>query len=387
MTRTSVALWNLGFRPFFLFGAAWSALQIVAWAAFLAGWIGSVPFPDPLVWHAHEMIFGYGVAIIAGFVLTASQNWTGIPGVRGGPLMALTALWGAARVLSVFWGDAPIAFAIVDLSFLPALAWLLKPYLWQPSQAHNKVFFLLFLCLFLLNLLVHLDGLGFRLVAARTALLGAVHFVVIMVAFVGGRVLPFFTGVVVPGFKPTSHRWVEVGSHACLVAYTLAATIAEFSPATAALAYLAACFQAARWLLWRPWRSARIPVLFILYVAYFWIPLGLLLRGLAAHGLLTASVATHAFAAGAIGTMIYGMVTRVALGHTGRGIRPVRAIVAGYALISLAAAARVLGPVIFPAHPVEVYETAACAWVAAHVVFLVAYAPILSGPRADGKPG
>lgn len=386
-TSQPLALWNLGFRPFFLFGAAWSALQIGIWAAFQSGWIGSVPYLDPVIWHSHEMLFGYSVAIIAGFVLTASQNWTGIPGVRGAPLIALTTLWIAARVLSVFWARVPLIFALVDLAFLPALAWLLKPYLWQKSQAHNKVFFLLFLCLFLLNASVHIDGLGWRVIPARAAMLAAVHFVIIVVAFVAGRVLPFFASVAIPGPKPTAHRGIEVGGYVTLVAFTLAAVLAEFSLITAILAYAAALFHAARWLLWRPWRTVKVPVLFILYVAYFWLPLGLLFRGFATQGIVPASVATHAFTAGCIGTMIYGMITRVALGHTGRPIKPAKMIVAGYALISLAAAIRVFGPMAVSALSLAIYESSGWVWVLAHLIFLAVYAPILCSPRADGKPG
>jgi uncharacterized protein involved in response to NO len=386
MNQTS-DLWNLGFRPFFLFGVGWSALQIVVWAAFQAGWVHSVPYLDPLVWHAHEMIFGYGVAIIAGFLLTASQNWTGIPGVRGVPLLTLTALWGTARVLSVFWSEAPIAFALVDLAFLPALAWALKPYLWRKSQNHNKVFFLLFFFLFLLNLLVHLDGQGFRLLPARSALLGAIHCTVILVAFIAGRVLPFFSRVVLPDVKPSTNRWIEVGGYVSLVAFTVTATGWEFSPATAAFALAAAILQAIRLLLWKPWRLIGIPVLFILYVAYFWIPLGLLFRAMAAQGVLPASVATHAFSVGCIGTMIYGMITRVSLGHTGRPIKPAKVIVLGYILISLSAVARVFGPLFFREQPVAVYEISGWIWVAAHLIFLAIYGPILCRPRADGKAG
>lgn len=381
------ALWNLGFRPFFLFGAAWSALQILVWASFQAGWIRAVPYQDPIVWHSHEMIFGYSVAIIAGFLLTASQNWTGIPGVRGGPLVALTALWGCARILSIFWSEVPVAFAIVDLAFLPALAWALKPYLWQKSQNHNKVFFLLFLCLFLLNLVVHLDGMGAGMISARAAILGSIHFVVILIAFIGGRVLPFFASVVVPDFKPTTNRFVEIGSYVTLIVFTLVATFWEFSLVTAILAYLAAAFQAARLLLWRPWQTVKIPVLFILYIAYFWIPLGLLFRGLAAQGSLLPSVATHAFAAGCIGTMIYGMITRVALGHTGRSINPGKVIVIGYVLITFSAMVRVFGPLLIPERMLMVYEISGWIWVAAHLIFLFVYAPILCSPRADGKSG
>lgn len=381
------SLWNLGFRPFFLFGVAWSILQIVVWAAFQAGWISAVPLSDPLVWHAHEMIFGYVLAIVAGFILTASQNWTGIPGVHGTSLKALVLIWGLARASSIFWGSAPLLFALVDLSFLPILAWALKPYLWQKSQSHNKVFFLLFLGLFLLNLLVHLSVLGWYSFPARSALHGSIYLAILMIAVIAGRVIPFFAGVVIPGIKPVRKVWVEILSFASLTAFSFSAVFWEFSKLTAGLAVLAALAHTIRWILWRPWSSVRLPVLLVLYVAYLWIPVGLMLGGLAALGLVPPSIATHAFTVGCIGTMIYGMITRVALGHSGRPIRVSPFIVFGYALITTAALARVLGPWIFPQHSLMAFEVSGSLWVLAHVIFLFIYAPILCSPRADGKAG
>lgn len=381
------SLWNLGFRPFFLFGALWSVLQISVWAVFQAGWISSVPFSDPLIWHAHEMIFGYVLAIVAGFILTASQNWTGIPGVRGTHLKILVLIWGLGRFLSMFWKDAPLLFAFVDLLFLPALALALKPYLWQKSQSHNKVFFLLFLGLFLLNLLVHLSVFAWPFLPARSALHGSIFLTILIISVIAGRVIPFFAGVVIPGIKPIKKLWVEILSFASLTAFSFSAVFWEFSRLTAVLAILAALAHLVRWLLWRPWWSVRPSVLFVLYVGYLWIPIGLIFAGLAALGLAPPSIATHAFTVGCIGTMIYGMITRVALGHSGRPMRVSPFIALGYALISIAALARVLGPWIFPQQALVAFEVSGCLWVLAHAIFLIIYSPILCSPRVDGKPG
>lgn len=381
------ALWNLGFRPFFLFGAIWSVLQISVWAAFQAGWVSAVPLSVPLVWHAHEMIFGYVLAIVAGFILTASQNWTGIPGVQGTSLKVLVLIWMLGRALSIFWNDAPFLYALVDLVFLPALAWALRPYLWQKSQGHNKVFFLLFFGLFLLNLSVHLNILGWWSFPARSALHGSIYLTILMITVIAGRVIPFFAGVVIPDFKPARESWLEILSFSSLTAFSFSAVFWEFSKLTAALAALAALAHLVRWMLWRPWRSIRIPILFVLYVGYFWIPVGLMLRGLGTLGLVPPSIATHALTVGCIGTMIYGMITRVALGHSGRPIRPNHFIVLGYALLSIAAFARVLGPWIFPQQTLKAFEISGGLWVLAHVIFLIIYSPILCSQRADGKAG
>ncbi len=381
------ALWNLGFRPFFLFGVVWSILQIAVWAVFQTGLISVVPLSEPLVWHAHEMIFGYVVAIIAGFILTASQNWTGIPGVQGTHLKILVLLWSLGRLLSVFWNEAPLLFAVFDLMFLPALAWALKPYLWQKGQSHNKIFFLIFLGLFLLNLLVHLNVLGWYSLPARSALHGSIYLTILIIAVIAGRVIPFFAGVVIPGIKPVQKIWVEIFSFASLTAFSFSSVFWEYSKSTAALAALAALAHLIRWALWRPWETVRIPILFVLYVGYFWIPVGLTLGGLAAMGFLPPSIAIHALTVGCIGTMIYGMITRVSLGHAGRPIRPNHFIVLGYALISIAALARVWGPWILPQQSLLAFELSGGLWVLAHLIFLIVYAPILCRPRIDGKAG
>jgi hypothetical protein len=203
------AIWNLGFRPFFLLGSVWGVLQIAIWVIFQAGWLPSIPYHDPVVWHVHEMIFGFATAIMAGFVLTASQNWSGKPGVQGSNLILLVVLWSSARILSIIWEAQPLLFAITDLAFFPLLAYFLKPYLWQESQKRNKIFFLLFLVLAGTNLTIHLNALGFTNLETRPALFGCVFIFIIMISLIGGRVIPFFTTNVIANAKPAQNMWIE----------------------------------------------------------------------------------------------------------------------------------------------------------------------------------
>ncbi len=381
------SIWNLGFRPFFLFGVIWAVLHLVHWIAFQAGWITSPPLADPIAWHGHELVFGYGLAIVAGFLLTASQNWTGIPGVKGPPLQALVGLWGLARLLSFFWGKIPLIFAVVDLAFLPLLTAYLWPYLGRSSQKNNRVFLVMFLVLFAFNTLVHFAVNGVISFPGRSSLHGAIYVVLLMISLIGGRVIPFFAGAVIPGLKAKSPKWLEFFSAGTLVTFFAASLFAEFSLPVAILAFIAATAQLARWMLWRPWRSTRIPVLSVLYVGYFWLPLGLALKGLSSFGYLPPSAALHAFTAGCIGTMIYGMITRVALGHTGRPIQPRPVIQAGYLAITLSAIIRVIWPIALPAQAVAGFVISGSFWIGAHLVFLAVYAPILWSPRADGRAG
>lgn len=381
------SIWNLGFRPFFLAGTAWTTLQIAVWSLIQGGALPWAPLANSTLWHAHEMIYGYGIAIIAGFLLTASQNWTGIPGVKGARLRGLVALWLLARVLSFFWEQAPLLFALADLAFLPFLALALKPYLWQRSQRNNWAFFPVFGVFFLLNLFTHLNVLGLTAFPARSCLYGAVYLTLVVIALIGGRVIPFFTRAVLPQAGAASLPALEGAASVALLAFSAAGTFAEFSGVEAGLAFLAAALHGARWLLWRPWQAVKVPVLFVLHVGYLWLPVGLALKGLSSSGLLAPSPALHALTAGCIGTMIYGMITRVSLGHSGRPIRPGHAAVAGYFLVTAAALVRVGGPLLAPTSTVIAFVGSGTLWVLAHVVFLAVYAPILLSPRADGRPG
>mgnify|MGYP003373796934 CR=1 FL=1 len=381
------AIWNLGFRPFFLLGSVWGVLQIAIWVIFQAGWLPSIPYHDPVVWHVHEMIFGFATAIMAGFVLTASQNWSGKPGVQGSNLILLVVLWSSARILSIIWEAQPLLFAITDLAFFPLLAYFLKPYLWQESQKRNKIFFLLFLVLAGTNLTIHLNALGFTNLETRPALFGCVFIFIIMISLIGGRVIPFFTTNVIANAKPAQNMWIEK-LHLISLAITAGLVMFwEFSIITAVAALLTGIIQSIRYFLWQPWKSIKVPILLILYLGYIWIPIGLFLRACASMEWISSSPSTHAFTSGAIGIMIYGMITRVSLGHTGRKIHATSIIILSYVFILASSLIRVFGPLALPEHNLSFIEISGWLWFGAFTIFTIVYAPILCKPREDGKPG
>lgn len=380
------SIWNLGFRPFFLFGVLWAVVQIGFWVSFLRGWFPTAPLANALVWHSHEMIFGYVMAIIAGFILTASQNWTGIPGIKEWRLILLVSVWGVARVLSFFWREIPWLFALFDLSFVPLLAFFLKPYLWQSSQKQNKVFFVLFGGFFLSNLIIHLSVFEIHFFPVLRAVHFAIYLAVLMIALIGGRVIPFFAGVVLPNVKVPLLPWLERSSAISLVLFSVA-TLTESSTFIVMVSIPAFALQFARWWRWKPWSAYRIPVLFVLYLSYIWIPIGIALTALSQLGYLPASLAVHAFTIGCIGLMIFGMISRVALGHTGRAIQPRPVIVLGYVFLFLAAILRVFLPWLFSSQALLAVEWAGCLWILAHLLFLWVYSPMLVSPRPDGRVG
>jgi uncharacterized protein involved in response to NO len=381
------SLWKLGFRPFFLLGALWASIHILVWISFQTGWI-NLSIQDPILWHAHEMIFGFASAIIAGFLLTSSQNWTGIRGVHGRKLKLLVTLWVLGRATSIVSGSFPLSFTIIDLCFYPMLALFLKPYLWQASQKRNKIFLVLFAVLFLVNLSVHLDSFHLTLpVSARSLLLLSLFTVIVMIGIIGGRVIPFFTQNAIPTTQSQRHPWIETLVIPSTALAGISVVFWEFTIITASLCFIAALIHFVRWLLWKPMVALKTPILFILYVGYAWVFLGFFLRGLASLTVLAPSLSTHALTAGAIGIMIYGMITRVALGHTGRPIRASRLIVTGYLLLILASIVRVFGPWMFPQFSLHAIECSGLLWSTSFFVYLIEYTPILCKPRLDGKEG
>ncbi len=379
-------IWNLGFRPFFLFGIIWAVVQICIWIFFQRAWLDSVPLANALVWHSHEMVFGYVMAIIAGFILTASQNWTGVPGIKGARLIGLVVLWASARILSFYWGAIPFIFAVVDLSFVPLLAFFLVPYLWVPTQKQNRIFFAFFSGFFLSNLIIHLSVFDRSPIPVLDAIHFAIYLSVLMIALIGGRVIPFFAGVIFPNSKVVALPWLESSSAIALALFSLA-TFLNIPYLIIFMSVPAFVLQLARWLRWKPWSAYRVPVLFVLYLSYIWIPFGILLTALAQLGFLAPSIAIHAFTVGCIGLMIFGMISRVALGHTGRPIRPSRMIVLGYLFLFIAAVVRVFIPWIYSSHFLLAIEISGCLWILAHLFFLYFYAPILLSRRADEREG
>lgn len=375
------ALFDLGFRPFYLGAALFAALGVPAWIAHHFAWSGFAALPG-MAWHAHEMVFGFAAAVIVGFLFTAARAWTGLATPSGAPLAALVALWAAGRVLMITGPDA--LAAAVDVLFLPLAA----AALWSPlrrSRNRNQFFVAILLLLAAVNVAFHLSRLGViggsPILHARAAL----FVVVFVVALMAGRVVPSFTRNVLPDAGVRQRARLDQASLA-LLATAFAAHLWSGAPAlVAALALAAAALHAARALGWAPWATRRRPILWILHAAYAWIPLGLALLAAAALGLVPQPIALHALAIGAVGGMILGMITRTARGHTGRPLVAGPAETLAYALVLLAALARIV-PALRPELVDLSLVASAALWSGAFAIYLVEYVPILCLPRADGKP-
>ncbi|MBB5414184.1 uncharacterized protein involved in response to NO [Paraburkholderia atlantica] len=386
-TPPRIALWALGFRPFYLAGAVFGGVAMLLWLGALAGWplLDSTSYMSGTLWHVHEMIFGFGAAIVTGFLLTAVRAWTSTNPAYGTGLAALLFLWLAGRIM--MWGGSGPLGVVVDVAFLPVVALVLLRVLLKAKNRHNVFLPVALGMLALLNVLFHVWAThGHGDWALRSAWL-AVGMLVLFVTVIGGRIIPSFTANAVPGFSAKRWRFVEATViPATLLAFLLDSLGAPWAAIVAASA-AAAALHGLRLAGWRSWRVGYRPILLILHIAYAGIPLGFVMLALAALGVVPHSLAIHTFTVGVIGSAIIAMITRTARGHTGRELVAGKVEIACYGLFILATLIRVLGPWLAPQFTMTwIYASGLC-WAAALVLYCVRYAAWLVLARADGKPG
>lgn len=375
-------VFRLGFRPFYLLAAAFAAVSIPLWVARYFGGLGALARID-LNWHMHEMVFGFAIAVIIGFLFTAGRNWTGLWTPRRGHLAALAALWLAGRLAMLL--APPILAAVVDLLFLPLAAYPIYRVLQRTGNKRNMFLVGLLGLLTVVNAVFHASVLGWLSVSSIAPVQAAILVIVMIESVIGGRVIPGFTANAIPGTKPVMD---EKRDKICLVLTALAslAWVAHLpGPLTGALAVAAAVAQATRIAGWKPHVTLRKPILWILHLSYAWIPVGFFMLGLAAVGLASSSSAFHVLAIGSMAGLIIGMITRTALGHTGRPLTAGRSELAMYVLIQAGVVTRMLAAAGIMRSPMLV-ATAVC-WSAAFILYVAVYAPYLTAPRVDGREG
>lgn len=380
-----------GFRPFFMLAALYAVLVVPLWLGILSGNLAPSRYLDPVAWHAHEMTWGFVIAVIAGFLLTAVGNWTERETATGARLAGLALLWLAGRAAMLLAGVLPRGLpALLDLAFLPALGFVLARPLLATNSRRNFVMLGVLAALFAANLVVHLDGLALLPAgSARHANLVSVDVIVLLILIIGGRVFPMFTRNATGVESIRNVPWLD---RTCVMAMIALVVVDALMPVAgrfgAILARLVGVLAAGRAVHWGARHSRRDPLLWVLHAGYGWLVLGLLLRGSAGVlGWPPSSAATHASTVGAIGTLTLGMMARVSLGHTGRMLVAPGPMTASFVAITLAALARVLAPWLAPQHYAAGLFAAGSFWVLAFAVFLLAYAKMLCRPRMDGRPG
>lgn len=381
------------FRPMFLFGAAFSAIAILLWVLTLSGQIQLTPFANVLFWHSHEMLFGFVCAIVIGFLLTAVQNWTGLRAPHGNSLLLISVLWLAGRLVLLFGQGLPLYLvAAIDLSFLPVCAYLLAVPLLRVGQQRNLFFVPVLLLLTSCNLLMYIGVATDRFELVQMGSQNAVWLVTLLMAIVGGRVLPMFTanGTQTPKVAAIiwldraalSSLWLIFALHFFALTSYLPAGVISVLFAVSALLNAARCWR------WKFWLTLKVPLLWSLHLAYWCIPLGLALYSARYAGMaISNSIALHALTAGAMGSMILSMIARVSLGHSGRVLKPHAVMSLAFLLVLLAAICRTLMLWLFPSETMLWLWFAAIGWVVAYLLYVLVYLPVLTTPRADGRPG
>ncbi|MCJ8168615.1 NnrS family protein [Atopomonas sediminilitoris] len=380
-------LLRLGFRPFFLGGAVLALLAIPVWLIALSGGFSQAPLGGWLAWHRHELLFGFAGAIIAGFLLTAVQSWTGQPGLSGRPLAALALLWLLGRLS--WFAEAGWLLWLSNVLFLVAVAVVMGRTLYKVKQTRNYPIVLV------LGLLALVDGVTLNAVlnhaepVQRQGVLGGLWLVVAMMTLIGGRVIPFFTQ---RGLGRLQQVPAQPKLDGALLGGSIAMALLHVSGlALSASVWMAALFialgagHACRFYRWLDKDVVKVPLLWSLHASYLWLIIACVGFALWHLGVIdTFSQATHALAIGAMAGMILAMLARVSLGHTGRPLQPPAAMNLAFMLLNAAALSRVLLTLV-------VYQDglwlAGLCWASAFGLFLWHYAPMLCQTRVDGHPG
>jgi len=386
-------LLRLGFRPFFLSGAVFSIVAIVLWLLMYKGAVNLLPLGGGYWWHIHEMIFGFGCAIIAGFLLTAVQNWTGARGAQGSTLLFLFLLWLAGRGVVLFpdfLGE--VLTTIIDLSFLPTVAFILAKPIVAVKQYRNLFFVPLLLLFTFANLEMHLAIYYPDTFTITFAGYAGVILVTFLMSVMAGRVTPMFTANGTKTPKATPLPWLDKatnGSLAVAMLSLLLQPVVGFSETFfGVLLIIAGIFQTMRWLRWRPWITLSVPLLWSIHIAIKFIAYGLIVLGVS---YLIPEVPTnhiwHLLTVGGMGGLILAMISRVSLGHTGRPLSPPKAMTFAYVFITLAALIRAFGPWALPEKTTLFIDISGTFWLFAFGIFVITYAPMLMSARKDGRPG
>jgi uncharacterized protein involved in response to NO len=373
-----------GFRPFFLAAGLWSAAAMALWIVMLTTGIELPSRFDPLSWHIHEMLFGFVMAAIAGFILTAIPNWTGRLPVSGLPLAALAGLWLLGRIACLVSALMPAWLVIAaDLSFPVLLVAVIAREIIAAKNWRNLPLVAPVTFLGIANLLMHLEADGVAVLSGLGWRLGLAA-VIVLISVVAGRIVPSFTRNWLAKRRdidlPIGNEWIDWAALSILHVGLFSWALFPAFRAVGALLLLGAAFNLWRLLRWHGSATVAEPLLFILHIGYAWPVLGATLLGLALLNLnVPQSAAIHALTVGAIGSMILAVMTRVTRGHTGRALSADRGTVAIYLLVNIAAITRLLAAV-GGAWTMPLLIASAILWIGAFVLFVSLYGPMLLLP-------
>ncbi|MDH5395450.1 MAG: NnrS family protein [Gammaproteobacteria bacterium] len=382
------SLFALGFRPFFYFAAVFAPLLILTWLSLINGKFTTISqYYSPVGWHAHEMLFGYTVAVIAGFLLTAVGNWTGVKVISGRRLILLSVVFLLGR-LAPFITELPLwVIAVSDLLFIPLVAIIIAIPIVRARQWSNIIFVPVLLLMAAANLAVHLSAMNIISLPVVSGSRAMLYLVILLIVIMGGRVIPFFTERGVAGVVTKKWNFIENLLPLSILLLALSDLLYGDRPVTGYVALLTFILHSTRLYGWYHHKIWQVPLVWILQVAYGWFIVGFILKSLSVFHFSESIFSLHAFTVGGIGIMTLGMMARVSLGHTGRDMKINRLMVLSFILINIAAIFRVLVPIFFPESYLQWVQISAWLWIGAFVIFLLVYTPMWVNVRVDGREG
>lgn len=388
VTQMEAPLWRLAFRAGFLLASVFAVVAMVRWMCWVL-WPAHWDFAlSPVWWHAHEMIFGFAMPVVAGFLLSAVVVWTGVPGTKGWRLKILFGLWLLARIILWVWPAlAPLAW-LAEMLFITLLGYELTKRVWALRQWRNMLFLPILLILALFSSLSY-GSLDAPVVSARLHY-GAVWMITLLVVIIGGRVIPLFTGNRLDLKLTSSPLWFEYLTMAITAVIGVVSAIwswQELGPLMPLLCFAGAGIHLIRLFRWQGWKVFGVPLLWSMHLSYLCIPLTMLGLAITGGNQWAIKNLIHLLAIGAIGGMILTMMARVSLGHTGRPLEVPTYIAVAFALLFLAAILRAFLPLVDIALTPWAWRLSAGLWIIAFSLFLVRYLPMLMRARVDGKPG
>ena len=386
-----ISLLHLGFRPFFLLGSIFAVIAMALWLWILSfgGWLASSDL-SVFQWHAHEMLYGYTLAVITGFLLTAVRNWTGQKTISGMPLLLLALCWLIARVMPLIeHPDAMLLMAGFDLVFnlvfcIAILLPIIKVRQWKHLAIWSKVVFLL-----IGNVLFYLGMFNLLEDGVRLGNYTALYIILSLMMLMGRRVIPFF---IEKGLGAEvaliNYRWLDLSSLFLMLAFIILEVFIVVPLWATVIAGLLAVLHSIRLYGWYHEGLWKKPLLWSLYVGYGWIVVGFILRAISGFAEISPMLGIHAFTYGGIGLITLGMMARISLGHTGRDVfNPPKELQTIFFLIFAGSVVRVLLPLVFPNDYSTLMLLSQILWLIAFIEFVFTYASMLVKPRTDAKFG
>ena len=379
------ALFSLGFRPFFLLASFLAFVALTLWAlVFALGLqLSAFDYYPMIIWHAHEMIFAYAMAVIAGFLLTAIKNWTKIQTVNGSVLLVLSLSWILARI-APFLLDTAWLIALIDMLFLPLLAYFIAIPLLKAANRRNYFMIVLVLVFALLNLCIHLYLLGFIQLSVVLVYQSAFYLIIALIIVMAGRVFPMFSQNGVEfRYQVVNYAIIEKLILPSYFLFALALLFVSFEPLVVAASIFALIVHGIRLKGWYNKQIWSVPLVWVLHVGYGFLLLGFGLSAVGVFYPFVSNLALHAFSVGTLGIITIGMMARVSVGHTGRNLKfPPKILKIVFIFMVIATLIRVFLPIIANNSNYAIVLSAGF-WVVAFLLFFINYLPIWLQPRVD----